>query len=48
MANIHDPNTWGQFDDETKKTLLKIKELYIDDISQFKQEDKIQEEPNEF
>ena len=32
MANIHDPQTWGQFDDKTKATLYKIKELFIDGV----------------
>jgi hypothetical protein len=44
VANIHDPETWGQLDDDVKQALLRIKELLIDDISQFK-ENTIQEEP---
>ena len=46
MANIHDPSTWGAYDDKTKQVLYKIKELFIDDTSQFK-EDQIQEEPED-
>lgn len=32
MANINDPSTWGKFDDQTKVTLAKIKELFIDSV----------------
>lgn len=34
MANIHDPETWGKFDEKTKAVLARIKELYFNDTEE--------------
>jgi hypothetical protein len=44
MANINDPETWENFSKETKDTLYKIRELFLEDISQFTKETKEIEE----
>jgi hypothetical protein len=44
MANINDPESWSGFSEETKMALYRIKELFIDDISQFLENKEIEEE----
>jgi hypothetical protein len=44
MANINDPETWVNYSQETIDTLYRIRELFIEDISQFTKENQEAEE----
>ena len=44
MANINDPATWGEFSKTTQDVLYRIRELFIEDISQFTKENQQKEE----